>query len=42
MEKGKLKPVVGSIFEFSEQGVREAHALSESHHAKGKIVIKIK
>ncbi|MCI1591512.1 NADP-dependent oxidoreductase [Heyndrickxia oleronia] len=42
MEKGKLKPVVGSIFEFSEQGVREAHVLSESHHAKGKIVIKIK
>jgi len=42
MEKGKLKPVVGSIFEFSEQGLREAHALSESRHAKGKIVIKIK
>lgn len=42
MEAEKLKPIVGSIFDFSEQGLREAHALSESHHAKGKIIIKIK
>jgi NADPH:quinone reductase-like Zn-dependent oxidoreductase len=42
MKEGKLKPIVGSLFEFSEQGLRQAHELSESHHAKGKIVIKIK
>jgi NADPH:quinone reductase-like Zn-dependent oxidoreductase len=42
MAAGKLKPVVGSIFELSEQGLRDAHALSETHHAKGKIVIRIK
>ena len=42
MEQGKLKPIVGSIFDFTEKGLREAHALSETHHAKGKIVIKIK
>ena len=42
MEAGKLKPVVGSLYDFTEQGLREAHELSQSHHAKGKIVIKIK
>lgn len=39
LEKGKLKAIVGHVFPFSEQGMKEAHALSESHHAKGKIVI---
>ncbi|WP_462412948.1 NADP-dependent oxidoreductase [Neobacillus sp. Marseille-QA0830] len=42
MEKGKLKPIIGNVFDLSEQGLRDAHALSETHHAKGKIVIKIK
>ncbi len=42
MEEGKLKPLVGQVFEFSEKGLQYAHALSETHHAKGKIVIKIK
>jgi NADPH:quinone reductase-like Zn-dependent oxidoreductase len=42
MEDGKLKPIVGHVFEFSEKGLQDAHALSETHHAKGKIVIKIK
>ena len=41
MENKKLKPVVGHFFSFSEQGLQAAHALSESHHAKGKIVIEI-
>ncbi|MFL8938296.1 NADP-dependent oxidoreductase [Rossellomorea oryzaecorticis] len=40
-EKGELKPVIGETFTFSEQGLKDAHALSETHHAKGKIVIKI-
>jgi len=42
MAKGKLKAVIGKIFEFNEVGLQNAHALSESHHAKGKIIIKIK
>ncbi|MFC6465128.1 NADP-dependent oxidoreductase [Marinilactibacillus sp. GCM10026970] len=39
---GKLKATVGSEFPFTEEGLREAHRLSETHHAKGKIVINIK
>ncbi|WP_349410792.1 NADP-dependent oxidoreductase [Pseudalkalibacillus sp. SCS-8] len=39
---GQLKPIVGETFDFTEEDLREAHALSETHHAKGKIVIKVK
>jgi len=42
MKNGELKPLVGHLFDFSETGLQEAHGLSESHHAKGKIVIKIR
>lgn len=42
MAQGKVKPVVGNVFDFTEQGLKDAHTLSETHHAKGKIVIKIK
>lgn len=38
----KLKVIIGHKFPLSEEGIREAHTLSESHHAKGKIVINIK
>jgi NADPH:quinone reductase-like Zn-dependent oxidoreductase len=41
MEKEELKPVVGTEFPFTEQGLKDAHELSETHHARGKIVIKI-
>lgn len=41
-EKGQLKPVIGEVFDLSEQGLQDAHALSETHHAKGKIVIRVK
>jgi len=41
-EKGELKPVIGETFDLSEQGLKDAHALSETHHAKGKIIIKVK
>ncbi|PKR79246.1 NADPH:quinone reductase [Halalkalibacillus sediminis] len=37
----KVKPVVGHYFPLSEEGIKEAHALSETQHAKGKIVIEI-
>ena len=39
---GELKPTIGHVFEFTEQGLKDAHELSESHHARGKIVIKVK
>jgi NADPH:quinone reductase-like Zn-dependent oxidoreductase len=42
IESGKIKPNIGQIFEFSAKTLQEAHELSETHHAKGKIVIKIK
>lgn len=41
-EKGQLKPIIGEVFDLSEQGLQDAHALSETHHAKGKIVIRVK
>jgi NADPH:quinone reductase-like Zn-dependent oxidoreductase len=39
MENKKLKSIVGATFPFSRQGIYDAHALSETHHAVGKIVI---
>ncbi|UOQ95184.1 NADP-dependent oxidoreductase [Halobacillus shinanisalinarum] len=41
MVSGEVKPVIGHQFDFSEQGLKNAHELSETHHAKGKIVISI-
>ena len=41
MEKQTLKPAVGTVFPFSEQGLKDAHELSETHHARGKIVIEV-
>lgn len=37
-----IKPQVGHTFSFSASGIKEAHDLSATHHAKGKIVIKMK
>lgn len=42
LEKGIVKPQVGHVFDFSAKALQEAHELSETHHAKGKIVIKVK
>ncbi len=42
MENNKLEPVVGKTFPFSEQGLKDAHELSETHHARGKIIIKVR
>lgn len=42
MEKGKVNTHIGHTFPLTAEGLREAHKLSETHHAKGKIVIKIK
>src|SRR6056297_1111342 len=42
MKNKNLKPVVGTVFPFSEQGLKDAHELSETHHARGKIVIEVR
>jgi len=42
MKNGELKPLIGEILPFSEEDLRKAHEISESNHAKGKIVIEIK
>ncbi|EUJ26188.1 Zinc-type alcohol dehydrogenase-like protein SA1988 [Listeria grayi] len=36
---GSVKAIVGETFPFSEKDLYDAHALSETHHAVGKIVI---
>ncbi|MGM0839943.1 MAG: NADP-dependent oxidoreductase [Bacillota bacterium] len=41
-ESDQLKPVIGETFDLSEQGLKDAHALSETHHAQGKIVIRVR
>lgn len=42
MEKVKVKVHIGETYPLTQAGLRKAHELSETHHAKGKIVIKIK
>ncbi|PQZ57678.1 NADPH:quinone reductase [Bacillus sp. MYb209] len=37
----KIKPIISKVVPFNEEGIREAHILSESQHARGKIVIKM-
>ncbi|MGQ0516122.1 zinc-binding dehydrogenase, partial [Bacillus sp. D-CC] len=38
---GKVKPIISKVMPFSEEGIREAHILSEGQHVRGKIVIKM-
>lgn len=42
MEQGKVKSHIGHTFSLSAEGLRDAHKLSATHHAKGKIVIEVK
>jgi NADPH:quinone reductase-like Zn-dependent oxidoreductase len=42
LAQDKANIIIGHRFPLTVEGIREAHALSESHHAKGKIVIKIR
>lgn len=42
MEKGKVKTHIGHTFPLTAEGLHDAHELSATHHAKGKIVIEIK
>ncbi|WP_035722402.1 NADP-dependent oxidoreductase [Gracilibacillus boraciitolerans] len=41
LEQGKLHVEIGHRFPLTEAGLKQAHALSESHHTRGKIVINI-
>ncbi|WP_228409511.1 NADP-dependent oxidoreductase [Radiobacillus deserti] len=41
LEEGKVKSVIASKHPLSRQGIYDAHALSETHHAAGKIVITV-
>ncbi|GCF92964.1 NADPH:quinone reductase [Enterococcus florum] len=39
MSEGKIRSIVGHTFPLTADGIKEAHELSQTHHAKGKIVI---
>ena len=39
MVAGEVKSIIGATFPLTEKGIYDAHALSETHHALGKIVI---
>lgn len=41
MKEDKLKPVIGKTFPFTQEGLREAHDLSENESIPGKVVIQI-
>ncbi|SDH03054.1 NADPH:quinone reductase [Alteribacillus persepolensis] len=41
-EKGELTPIIYEEFAFDEASLKEAHALSETNHANGKIIVKVK
>ncbi|MCA9765776.1 MAG: zinc-binding dehydrogenase, partial [Carnobacterium sp.] len=39
MSAGKVKSIIGAQFPLTQKGIYDAHELSETHHAIGKIVI---
>lgn len=41
MSNGQLKTVIDSTFELTTEGIQAAHRKSESHHARGKIILTI-
>ena len=41
MAQGKVKSIIGETYPLTEKGIYDAHAMSETHHAVGKIVIKV-
>lgn len=42
VSKGKLKVVVSEVFSFTVEGIKQAHALSETGHTRGKIIVHVK
>ena len=41
LKEERLKPIIGETFPLNEKGVKNAHKLSESTHARGKIILKV-
>lgn len=41
IEKNLIKIIIDSEYNFTTEGIQEAHIKSESHHARGKIIIKM-
>jgi NADPH:quinone reductase-like Zn-dependent oxidoreductase len=39
--EGKLRPIIDETYPLSEQGLRDAHDKSETHHTRGKLVIRV-
>ncbi|GEN50024.1 NADP-dependent oxidoreductase [Alkalibacterium pelagium] len=39
LEEGKIRPVISEMLDFTEEGVRKAHELSETGHTGGKIIL---
>ncbi|MET1167646.1 zinc-binding dehydrogenase, partial [Bacillus velezensis] len=39
--EGKLKSIIDGTYPLTQQGVREAHEKSETHHTRGKLVIQV-
>lgn len=39
MKEGKVKSIIGHTYPLTAEGVKRAHELSATHHAKGKIVL---
>ncbi|HSP22389.1 MAG TPA: NADP-dependent oxidoreductase [Planococcus sp. (in: firmicutes)] len=42
VSNGQLKVVLADVLPFTLDGVRQAHALSETGHTRGKIIVKVK
>lgn len=42
VSKGKLKVIVSEVFSFTVEGIKQAHALSEKGHTRGKIIVHVK
>lgn len=42
VSKGKLKVIVSEVFSFTVEGIKQAHALSETGHTRGKIIVHVK
>ncbi|WP_223318253.1 zinc-binding dehydrogenase, partial [Leuconostoc mesenteroides] len=40
--KGELQIVVDSLYPLTTEGIQSAHERSETHHARGKVVVQIK
>lgn len=41
IDQKQIRPVLDSIWEFNDQGIRDAYTKIMTHHARGKVVIKV-